>query len=96
MGGSSFTSDQQVKHLAADGQMVPAGQRARVTYVQAAGAAGSVVKLHNGTSGGDPLIAEFKFDTDGLSVYVPGSGILFDAGVYLDLTNTAGVTITYT
>jgi len=96
MGGSSFSSDQQVKHLTADGQMVPAGQRARVTYVQAAGAAGSVVKLYNGTANTDPLLAEFQFDTDGLSVYVPGSGILFDSGVFLDLTNTAGVTIIYT
>jgi len=93
-GGSTFTSDQQVAHRTSDGQLVTG--RARVTYVQAAGAAGSVVKLHNGTGTGDPLIAEFKFDTDGLSVYVPGSGILFKDGVHLDLTNTAGVTVTYT
>ena len=41
-------------------------------------------------------IATFKFGTEGIDFYVPGSGILFDDGVYLDLTNTPGVTITFT
>ena len=41
-------------------------------------------------------MSEFLFDVDGLSVYVPGSGILFEEGVYVDLTNTPGVTILYT
>ena len=95
-GGGTFTSDQQVSKLAVDGQLVPATQRARVTYIQAAGVAGGNVKLYNGTSVSGTLLAEFEFDVDGLSVYVPGSGILFDAGVYLDLTATPGVTIIYT
>ena len=95
-GGGSFSSDQQVSKLAVDGQLVPATQRARVTYIQAAGVAGGNVKLYNGTSVAGTLLAEFEFDVDGLSVYVPGSGILFDAGVYLDLTATPGVTILYT
>ena len=95
-GGGSFSSDQQVSKLAANGQLVPATQRARVTYIQAAGVAGGNVKLYNGTSVSGTLLAEFEFDVDGLSVYVPGSGILFDAGVYLDLTATPGVTIIYT
>ena len=55
-----------------------------------------MIKLYNGTANTDPLIAEYKFNTEGLEVYVPGSGILFDSGVYLDLTNTTGVTITFT
>ena len=97
-GGGTFTSDQQAAHATADGQLVPATQRARVTYIQAAGVAGGNVKLYNGTGtgAGNTLLAEFEFDVDGLSVYVPGSGILFDSGVYLDLTDTPGVTIIYT
>jgi hypothetical protein len=97
-GGGSFTSDQQAAHATGDGQLVPATQRARVTYIQAAGVASGNVKLYNGTGtgAGNVLLAEFEFDVDGLSVYVPGSGILFDAGVYLDLTATPGVTILYT
>ena len=96
MAGGTFTSDQQVAHATGDGQLVAATQRARVTYIQAAGVANGNIKLYNGTSVSDPLLAEFEFDVDGLSVYVPGSGILFDSGVYLDLTATPGVTILYT
>ena len=93
---ASYSSDQLVVHATADGQLVPATQRARITSIQAAGVASSVIKLYNGTANTDPLIAEYKFNTEGLEVYVPGSGILFDSGVYLDLTNTTGVTITFT
>ena len=43
-GGGSFSSDQQVAHATTDGQLVPTTQRARVTYIQAAGvAAGGVI-----------------------------------------------------
>ena len=94
-GGGSFTSDQQVAHTAGDAQVVPTTQRARVTYIQAAGVASGGVILKNGGSTGT-VLATFKFDVDGLSVYVPGSGILFDEGVYVDLTTTPGVTIIYT
>ena len=95
---SGYTSDQLVAHATADGQMVPATQRARITSIQAAGASGAGIKLYNGTGtgAGNVLIAEYLFGTEGLEVYVPGSGILFDAGVYLDLTATSGVTITFT
>ena len=94
-GGGSFSSDQQVAHTAIDAQVVPTTQRARVTYIQAAGVAAGAVSLLNGGSTGT-VLATFKFDVDGLSVYVPGSGILFDEGVYVDLTATPGVTIIYT
>ena len=94
-GGGSFSSDQQVAHTAIDAQVVPTTQRARVTYIQAAGVAAGAVSLLNGGSTGT-VLATFKFDVDGLSVYVPGSGILFDEGVYVDLTSTPGVTIIYT
>ena len=94
-GGSSFSSDQSVAHATADGQMVPLTQRARVTYIQAEGIANAVVVLKDGGAGGT-VKSTFKFGTDGLSIYVPGSGILFKQGVYLDLTATPGVTIIYT
>ena len=45
-GGGSFTSDQSVAHATADGQMVATGRRARVTYIQAEGAASSSVVLN--------------------------------------------------
>ena len=37
-----------------------------------------------------------KFSSEGLDVYVPGNGIRFETGVYLDLTTTDSVTIGYT
>jgi hypothetical protein len=37
----------------------------------------------------------FIFGTDGLSIFVPGSGIRFKTGVHAVLTATTGVTITF-
>ena len=34
---ASYSSDQQVAHATADAQMVPTGQRARITGIQAEG-----------------------------------------------------------
>ena len=95
MAGGTFTSDQQVAHTTGDAQVLPTTQRARVTYIQAAGVSSGGVILKSGGSAGT-VIAEYLFDVDGLSVYVPGSGILFEEGVYVDLTATPGVTILYT
>ena len=94
-GGGSFSSDQSVAHATADRQMVPTTRRARVTYIQAEGAANSSVVLKSGGASGT-VVATFKFGDEGLDIYVPGSGILFEEGVYLDLTTTPGVTITFT
>ena len=92
---ASYSSDQQVAHATADAQMVPTGQRARITGIQAEGAANSSIVFKSGGSSGT-VIATFKFGDEGIDFYVPGSGILFDDGIYLDLTATPGVTITFT
>ena len=92
---SSFSSDQSVAHAAADAQMVPTGQRARITGIQAEGAAGSKIVFKSGGAAGT-VIATFEFGTEGIDFYVPGSGILFEEGIYLDLTATPSVTITFT
>ena len=92
---SGYTSDQLVAHSTTDGQLVPTTQRARITGIQAEGAASSSIVFKSGGSGGT-VIATFKFGSEGINYYVPGSGILFEEGVYLDLTATPGVTITFT
>ena len=92
---ASYSSDQQVVHSVIDAQIVPLGQRARITGIQAEGAASSTIIFKSGGAAGT-AIATFKFGTEGIDFYVPGSGILFDDGVYLDLTATPGVTITFT
>ena len=92
---SGYTSDQLVAHSTTDGQLVPTTQRARITGIQAEGAGSSSVIFKSGGAAGT-VIATFKFGAEGINYYVPGSGILFEEGVYLDLTATPGVTITFT
>ena len=91
-GGGSFTSDQRTAHLAADGQLVTGP--CRVTSLQAKGGSNCVVILYDNTSAAGTAHT-FKFGTEGLEVYVPGSGIKFKTGVFLDLTATGGVTVTF-
>ena len=91
-GGGSFTSDQKTAHLAADGQLVTGP--CRVTSIQAAGASGGAVVLYDNTSASGTSHT-FKFGTEGLDVFIPGSGIKFKTGVFLDLTATGGVTVTF-
>ena len=45
---------------------------------------------------GGSLQFQAKFSSEGLDVFVPGNGIRFETGVYLDLTTTDSVTIGYT
>ena len=92
---SGYTSDQLVAHSTTDGQLVPTTQRARITGIQAEGAASSSVVFKSGVAAGT-VIATFKFGAEGINYYVPGSGILFEEVVYLDLTAKPGVTITFT
>ena len=80
------------------------GARTRVTSIQGRGEAGSVLLLHdvsdatNAASGN--LKATYKFETEGLDIMIPGSGILFENGVCATLTQSSGtdgsVTMTIT
>ena len=92
---ASYSSDQQVANATADAQMVPTGQRARLTGIQAEGASGAKIIFKTGGASGT-AIATFEFGSEGIDFYVPGSGILFEEGIYLDLTATPSVTITFT
>jgi|TARA_R100001443_G_scaffold16770_1_gene27182 hypothetical protein len=92
---ASYSSDQQVATATGDAQMVPTTQRARLTGIQAEGASGSKIIFKSGGSSGT-TIATFDFGDEGINFYVPGSGILFEEGIYLDLTTTPSVTITFT
>ena len=101
-GGGSFSSDQKFTTLTADGRFktITGGSTnlgpCRVTYIQAAGVASSVVKLYDGTDATGTLVFEGNCGTEGIDIYVPGSGIRCRTGIYLDLTNTTSVTIGYT
>jgi hypothetical protein len=69
--------------------------RTRLTSIQAKGnASGSIIFKSGGGSG--TTIATYLFGTEGLDMYLPGSGILFKDGIHATIAGTAGVTITYT
>jgi len=94
-GGGSFTSDQTTLNTATTSASVLRAARSRVTSIQGRGEAGSVLLLHDVASASDAaagnLKATYRWETEGIQLYVPGSGILFKNGVCATLTQTAGV-----
>jgi hypothetical protein len=95
MGGGSFSSDQSSAHATSTAQMVAQNKRARLTSIQAKGnASGSIIFKSGGASG--TTIATYLFGTEGLDMYLPGNGILFDDGIHATIAGTGGVTITFT
>ena len=103
-GGSSFSSDQTTLNKTTGVASALRVGRTRVTSIQGRGEAGSILLLHDaattGATAGTNLKATFKYDTEGLAVYIPGSGILFKDGICATLTQTGGtdgsVTVTIT
>ena len=95
-GGGSLSSDQSSAHATSTAQMVATGKRARLTSIQAKGnsASGSVVFKSGGGSG--TTVATYLFGEEGLDMYLPGNGILFEDGIHATIANTGGVTITFT
>jgi len=103
-GGGSFISDQTTLNKTTAAVSVLRAARTRVTSIQGKGEAGSVLLLHDsattGATAAGNLKATYKWETEGLSVFVPGSGILFKDGLCATLTQGAGtdgsVTLTIT
>ena len=101
-GGGSFTSDQTTINMATVGsnQLARTG-RCRITSIQGEGIAGSQLLLHDSATtaatAGSNLKATYNYNTEGLAVYVPGSGILFKNGIVYNLAGASGsVTLTIT
>ena len=96
MGGSSFMSDQLSAHATSTAQMVPTSKRARLTSIQGKGnsATASIIFRTGGATG--TIIATYLFGEEGLDMYLPGSGILFEDGIHATIAGTGGVTITFT
>mgnify|MGYP005990543361 FL=1 len=101
-GGGSFSSDQTTLNMAVIGAdtLARAG-RARITSIQAKGIASAQLVLHNAATAGAAaagnIVATYNFGTEGLEVYVPGSGILFTDGIVYNLVGAAGsATVTIT
>ena len=101
-GGGSFSSDQTTLNLAVIGTDTQARVgRTRITSIQGLGIAASTLLIYNVAAVGDAaagnLVATYKFGTEGLEVYIPGSGILCDQGIAYNLAGAGGsVTLTIT
>ena len=103
-GGGSFSSDQTTLNKTTGAASALKVGRTRVTSIQGRGEAGSVLSLFDaataGAAGAGNLKAIYRYDTEGLEVYVPGSGILFKDGLIATLTQSGGtdgsVTVTIT
>ena len=97
-------SDQKTLQKDTGSASVMRAARTRITSIQAKGIAGSVLTLHDaattGAAAGSNLKATYKYGTEGLEVYIPGSGILFENGIIGTLTQGSGsdgsVTLTIT
>ncbi len=97
-GGGSFTSDQQAIHKGAGTHVMRLG-RNRITSVQAKGHASGQVEFHDTTTTGavasGNLKLKYVFGTEGIDIYMPGSGVLFKDGIVVVIANSS-VTITHT
>ena len=92
---TTFTSDQTTLNTATVSATVLRAARTRVTSIQGRAEAGSVLLLHDVATAGDAaagnLKATYRWETEGIQLYIPGSGIVFKSGVCATLTQTAGV-----
>jgi hypothetical protein len=95
-------SDQKTLNMATIGaDTLARGARTRITSIQGKGIASSVLKLYDAATAGEAaagnLVATYNYGTEGLEVYVPGSGIKFENGVVYNLAGAGGsVTVTIT
>jgi hypothetical protein len=98
-GGGSFSSDQTTLQMDTAAVTLLRAGRARITSIQGEGIAGSTLILYDSADASTPGTAKatYNYNTEGLTVYVPGSGILFQDGICATLTGAGGsVTVTIT
>ena len=98
--GTSFSSDQTTINMAVVGADTLARTgRARVTSIQGEGIAGSTIILYDSADASAPgtAVATYNYNTEGIQLFIPGSGILFKSGIVYNLAGAAGsVTVTIT
>ena len=91
----AFTSDQTTLNTATTSATVLRAARTRVTSIQGRAEAGSVLLLHDsattGATAAGNLKATYRWETEGIQLFIPGSGIVFKDGLCATLTQTAGV-----
>ena len=98
--GTSFSSDQTTINMAViGGDTLARTGRARVTSIQGEGIAASTIILYDSADASSPgtAVATYNYNTEGIQLYIPGSGILFKSGIVYNLAGAGGsVTLTIT
>ncbi|MDC0647566.1 hypothetical protein OAP44_01925 [Candidatus Pelagibacter sp.] len=93
-------SDQKTLNMAVIGaDTLARGARTRITSIQGLGIAASTLTLYDSANAAAPgtAVAVYKYGTEGLEVYIPGSGIKFENGIVYNLAGAGGsVTVTIT
>ena len=96
---SGYTSDQTTLQMDTAAVTLLRAARTRVTSIQGEGIAGAILVLYDSVDTGSlgTAVATYNYNTEGLTVYVPGSGILFKNGICYNLAGASGsATITIT
>ena len=91
--GTSFSSDQTTINMAVVGADTLAKTgRARVTSIQGEGIAGSTIILYDSADASAPgtAVATYNYNTEGIQLFIPGSGILFKSGIEYNLEEAHG------
>lgn len=94
---ASMQYDVKSVRITADGQAVDYRVRVKAVYGLAGASVGSV-KFYDGTDTAGELLLDLDSPAgtgNSFFVIMPGEGILFRTGVYVDVTNITGVTIIY-
>jgi hypothetical protein len=94
---ASMQYDVKSVRLSADGQAVNSRVRVKAIYGVSGASAGSV-KFYDGTSTSGELLIDIDTPVgtgNNFYMMIPGEGVLFRTGVYVDVTNITGVTIYY-
>src|SRR5210317_2355402 len=93
-------SDQKTLNMATVGaDTLARGARTRITSIQAKGISSSTLILYDSADASTPgtAVATYNYGTEGLEVYIPGSGIKFENGIVYNLAGAGGsVTVTIT
>ena len=93
----SMQTDVQSQHLTASGNIAGLGRNRFKAISYRGNASDGYVRLRNGGSGG-AILCELDVGTsDSFTIYVllPGEGILFPSGIYVELSNVSACTVFY-
>ena len=84
-------------HLNADGVVAAYPVRVKGYQLASGGTAGQIIFYNNASaaSGTTPLIVDVTTNTAVISTILPGEGIRFTNGVYVDLPTGAAITVFY-